>query len=434
LPRVLHPDRGGPAPGCRGAAGGGRRPGRRTHPGRSRPGAPGPAGASADERGLPPPPGRGRLPRGGDHPHQPRHAPGPAGAGATGRLDRSRERATVAVGARGAGPAPRGGRRGASLLARSRRAFQPPGARGRPAVQPAARRGDGLRPVPLPRRPCGALPRPPAGLGGGGGGEPPVRAGGVSRPRSADGRPPPHFQGQDAPLPGAVERGVPTPACVSGLRERAGAGRAARGRREEGAGAPAPGEPQGAERLGRRLGGGPAALPLGERHHAAPGPLRRGGELLMLEPDTSVLLTDALRPPPGHEVDVAVTTTYSLNLTAMLIAPTTFALASMDEATRIDDGDPAQLLDAVQRFMGRTTVFCQAAGIHVPRSHSRIHTFLEDSLHEVEAPREGALFHPKLWAIRYRRAHDGSYFHRVVVGSRNLTLDSSWDTALVLDE
>ena len=154
----------------------------------------------------------------------------------------------------------------------------------------------------------------------------------------------------------------------------------------------------------------------------------------MLEPDTSVLLTDALRPPPGHEVDVAVTTTYSLNLTAMLIAPMTFALASMDEATRIDDGDPAQLLDAVQRFMGRTTVFCQAAGIHVPRSHSRIHTFLEDSLHEVEAPREGALFHPKLWAIRYRRAHDGACFHRVVVGSRNLTLDSSWDTALVLDE
>lgn len=154
----------------------------------------------------------------------------------------------------------------------------------------------------------------------------------------------------------------------------------------------------------------------------------------MLEPDTSVLLTDALRPPPGHEVDVAVTTTYSLNLTAMLIAPMTFALASMDEATRIDDGDPAQLLDAVQRFMGRTTVFCQAAGIHVPRSHSRIHTFLEDSLHEVEAPREGALFHPKLWAIRYRRAHDGALFHRVVVGSRNLTLDSSWDTALVLDE
>lgn len=154
----------------------------------------------------------------------------------------------------------------------------------------------------------------------------------------------------------------------------------------------------------------------------------------MLQPDTSVLLTDSLRPPPGHEVDVAVTTTYSLNLTAMLIAPMTFAFAQMDDSSGVTDGDPAQLLDAVQRFMGRTTVFCQAAGIHVPASHSRIHTFLEGSLHEVEPPADGALFHPKLWAIRYRRPHDDALFHRIVVGSRNLTLDSSWDTALVLDE
>lgn len=154
----------------------------------------------------------------------------------------------------------------------------------------------------------------------------------------------------------------------------------------------------------------------------------------MLQPDTTVLLTEALRPPPGFEVDVAVTTTYSVNLTAMLIAPMTFAFASMDETSGIDDRDPAQLLDAIQRFMGRTTVFCQAAGIHVPTTHSRIHTFLEGSLHQVEPPREGALFHPKLWAIRYRRAVGGAQFHRVVVGSRNLTLDSSWDTALILDE
>lgn len=154
----------------------------------------------------------------------------------------------------------------------------------------------------------------------------------------------------------------------------------------------------------------------------------------MLKPDTTVLLTDALRPPPGFEVDVAVTTTYSLNLTAMLIAPMTFALAGEGDAGGLADRDPAQLLDAVQRYMSRTTVFCQAAGIHVPASHSRIHTFLEDSIHQVEPPRAGALFHPKLWAIRYRRPADDSLFHRVVVASRNLTLDSSWDTALILDE
>src|SRR5699024_10117189 len=94
----------------------------------------------------------------------------------------------------------------------------------------------------------------------------------------------------------------------------------------------------------------------------------------------------------------------------------------------------SQLHDAVQRYNGRTTVFCQAAGIHVPATHSRIHTFLEGSIHQVEPPREHALFHPKLWAVRYRSGVDDSQFHRVVVTSRNLTLDSSWDTALILEE
>ncbi|PWH07912.1 hypothetical protein DEO23_01920 [Brachybacterium endophyticum] len=154
----------------------------------------------------------------------------------------------------------------------------------------------------------------------------------------------------------------------------------------------------------------------------------------MLKPDTTVLLTDALQPPPGYDVDTAVATTYSLNLTALLVAPMTFALADVENASTVDHRDPAQLLDAVKRYMSRTTVFCQVAGIHVPASYSRLTAFLEDSIQQVEPKGRGSLFHPKLWAIRYRRPADGGLHHRVVVASRNLTLDSSWDTALVLDE
>ncbi|MGM0928846.1 MAG: phospholipase D family protein [Actinomycetota bacterium] len=154
----------------------------------------------------------------------------------------------------------------------------------------------------------------------------------------------------------------------------------------------------------------------------------------MLNPDTAVLLTDALYPPPGFEVDVAVVTTYSLDLTAMLIAPMTFALGNVDDARAIGSGDPVQMLDAVKRHIGHTTVFCQAAAIHVPATHSRIHAFLEDSIFQVEPPTKDALFHPKVWVLRFIRRADGALHHRVVVASRNLTLDSSWDTALVLDE
>lgn len=154
----------------------------------------------------------------------------------------------------------------------------------------------------------------------------------------------------------------------------------------------------------------------------------------MLNPDTAVLLTEALQPPAGFRIDTAVATTYSLNLTAMLVAPMTFALGDVDDARALGSRDPVQLLDAVRQHIGHTTVFCQSAAIHVPASHSRIHAFLEDSIFQVEPRTEGALFHPKLWAMRFVRDSDGAQHHRVVIASRNLTLDNSWDTALVLDE
>ncbi|MEV4900103.1 hypothetical protein AB0K08_02025 [Citricoccus sp. NPDC055426] len=153
----------------------------------------------------------------------------------------------------------------------------------------------------------------------------------------------------------------------------------------------------------------------------------------MLHPETTVLLTDALRPPAGYHLDHAVATTYTLNLTALLIAPMTFSLGDVDSADALASGDPVRLLDAVQRHVEHTTVFVQTAGIHVPASHSRIHTFLEDSIHEVLPPNEGHLFHPKLWAVRFA-GEAGALHHRVIVASRNLTLDNSWDTVLVLDE
>lgn len=153
---------------------------------------------------------------------------------------------------------------------------------------------------------------------------------------------------------------------------------------------------------------------------------------MTLTPESRVLLTDALRPPAGHKVDVVVGTTYALNLTALLLAPLSFAVFDQTDgdAERVD---PIRLLEAVRRHAEHTTVFCQAGGIHVPSAYRSILTFVEDTVHEVTAPREGGIFHPKIWALRFVDAA-GSHAHRVVVLSRNMTLDRSWDTALVLDE
>lgn len=154
---------------------------------------------------------------------------------------------------------------------------------------------------------------------------------------------------------------------------------------------------------------------------------------MTLTPETRVLLTDALRPPAGYSVEIAVGTTYSLNLTALLLAPLSFALFDRDDTEDDKKLDPIRLLEAVRRYSDHTTVFCQAGGIHVPTQYRSILTFVEDSVREVTPPQEDALFHPKMWALRFVN-QDQRRLHRVIVLSRNLTLDRSWDTALVLDE
>ncbi|ADG76160.1 conserved hypothetical protein [Cellulomonas flavigena DSM 20109] len=153
---------------------------------------------------------------------------------------------------------------------------------------------------------------------------------------------------------------------------------------------------------------------------------------MTLTPESRVLLTDALRPPAGHRVDVVVGTTYSLDLTALLMAPLSFAVSEQVDGD-VERVDPIRMLEAVRRHAEHTTVFVQAGGIHVPSTYRSVLTFLEDTVVEVTAPREGAIFHPKLWAVRFV-GPDGTATHRVVILSRNMTFDRSWDTALVLDE
>jgi len=154
---------------------------------------------------------------------------------------------------------------------------------------------------------------------------------------------------------------------------------------------------------------------------------------MTLTPETRVLLTDALRPPAGSRVEIAVGTTYSLNLTALLLAPLSFALFDHNDAEDVRGLDPIRLLEAVRRYADHTTVFCQAGGIHVPAQYRSILTFVEESVRESSPLQEDSLFHPKMWALRFV-TETQERLHRIVVLSRNLTFDRSWDTALVLDE
>lgn len=153
----------------------------------------------------------------------------------------------------------------------------------------------------------------------------------------------------------------------------------------------------------------------------------------MLQPEDLHPLIGSLRPPSGHRLDLAVGTTFSLKLDALLLPPAAFAL--FEARLESDDGGtertPVGLLESVRRHADRIVMFCQAGQIAVPERR-RLIPFLEKCVVQIDAPRNG-LFHPKVWVLRFQETKTGLVRYRLLNMSRNLTFDRSWDTVVRLD-
>jgi hypothetical protein len=158
----------------------------------------------------------------------------------------------------------------------------------------------------------------------------------------------------------------------------------------------------------------------------------------MLQPNNRLTLIDSMRPPAGFHLESAMAVTFTLDLRALLAAPAAFTLigAAADGA-----GDshlePIDLLHALRTYAGKITVFNQVGQIALPPSR-RVFAFLERSVVPVKAPL-GGIVHPKVWVLRYEptaKSDDGPVESRlrVLIASRNLTFDTSWDTVIRLDE
>ena len=150
----------------------------------------------------------------------------------------------------------------------------------------------------------------------------------------------------------------------------------------------------------------------------------------VLDPDNRHLLVDALKPPAGMSLDIAVGTSFTLDLQALLLAPVSFAMFGTSAVSE-GAGDPLALLEAVRRHAERMLVFIQCGCTSVPRRQQPILAWLEDVVVPVIPP-PGHLFHPKVWALRFVN-DDGAQAHRLLVSSRNLTFDASWDSIVRLD-
>ena len=159
----------------------------------------------------------------------------------------------------------------------------------------------------------------------------------------------------------------------------------------------------------------------------------------MLQPTNRLTLIDAMRPPVAFGLESAMAVTFTLDLRALLAAPAAFALAGHDDlASDGSQHEPIELLHALRSHAGKITVFSQVGEIALPPSR-RVFAFLERAVVPVVAPR-GGIVHPKVWVLRYEAVDNplGSRPReqrlRVLIASRNLTFDASWDTVVRLDE
>lgn len=144
-----------------------------------------------------------------------------------------------------------------------------------------------------------------------------------------------------------------------------------------------------------------------------------------------------LAPPPGFLLDFAVGTTYSLDLDALVGASLALGLSEETDSELMNN--PICLLEALRSTGDKVALFCEGGQIYNPNRNkpTPLYILLEKMVFPVKTAKRHDFtaypsFHPKFWLIRYRNK-EGSLAYRVIILSRNLTFDRSWDVTYTMD-
>ena len=156
----------------------------------------------------------------------------------------------------------------------------------------------------------------------------------------------------------------------------------------------------------------------------------------MLNPNNDRLdYGQIIAPPADYNLDFAIGTTYSLDLDALVGACIALGLAEETDSDLMKN--PICLLEALRATGDKIALFCEGGQIHLPNSVTSLYILLEKMVFPVTTGAKRGLakypsFHPKFWLIKYVN-NKGEALYRVVVLSRNLTFDRSWDVSFCID-
>ena len=142
-----------------------------------------------------------------------------------------------------------------------------------------------------------------------------------------------------------------------------------------------------------------------------------------------------LAPPENYRLDFAVGTTYSLDLDALVGACIALGLSEETDSDLMKN--PICLLEALRATGDKIALFCEGGQIHLPNNVTSLYILLEKMVFPVTTAKSRGIskypsFHPKFWLIRYVDDKNNPLY-RIVVLSRNLTFDRSWDVTFCMD-
>ena len=156
----------------------------------------------------------------------------------------------------------------------------------------------------------------------------------------------------------------------------------------------------------------------------------------MLNPNNDRLdYGQILAPPAGYYLDFAVGTTYSLDLDALVGASLAMGLSEETDSELMNN--PVCLLEALRSTGDKVALFCEGGQIHMPSKVTSLYILLEKMVFSVKTAKHRGIsaypsFHPKFWLLRFKNSA-GDLLYRVVVLSRNLSFDRSWDITYYMD-
>jgi len=150
----------------------------------------------------------------------------------------------------------------------------------------------------------------------------------------------------------------------------------------------------------------------------------------MLNPQNNFLDYGAmLKPPVGFILSKALALTYSLDLDTLVSIPIALQFS---QSLDLNVGTSLlQLLNAITKTKDVLKVVFQNGQLTVKNTDHFLHNLLRDTVIPY-TPNPNTSFHPKTWIIRYKNLNNDIKY-RLIVLSRNMTFDESWDVAFTID-